>query len=74
MEEFLQRLAEVLEVDDVQGSSVLQDFAEWDSLSPALSVIAMGDAGYGVQLGANDLRKLGTAQGLYDLVLERRRK
>ena len=73
MEEFLQRLAEVLEVDEVQGSSVLQDFAEWDSLS-ALSVIAMVDAGYGVQLGANDLRNLGTAQGLYDLVLERRRK
>jgi len=73
MKEFLQRLAEVLEVDEVQGSSVLKDFAEWDSLS-ALSVIAMVDAGYGVQLGANDLKKLGTAQGLYDLVLERRRK
>lgn len=73
MEEFLQRLAEVLEVDEVQSSSVLQDFAEWDSLS-ALSVIAMIDAGYGVQLGANDLKKLGTAQGLYDVVLERRRK
>ena len=73
MEEFLQRLAEILEVDEVQGSSVLQDFAEWDSLS-ALSVIAMIDAGYGVQLAANDLRNLGTAQGLYDVVLTRRRK
>jgi acyl carrier protein len=73
MEEFLQSLAEILEVDAVQGSSVLQDFAEWDSLS-ALSVISMLDAGYGVQLTANDLKNLDTAQGLYDLVLERRRK
>jgi acyl carrier protein len=73
MEEFLQRLAQILEVDEVQGSSVLRDFAEWDSLS-ALSVTAMVDSDYGVQLGANDLKKLGTAQGLYDLVLERRGK
>jgi acyl carrier protein len=73
MEEFLKRLAEILEVDEVQGSSVLRDFAEWDSLS-ALSVIAMLDAGYGVQLSANDLKNLDTAEGLYDLVLERRRK
>jgi acyl carrier protein len=73
MEEFLQRLAEILELDEVQGSTVLQDLAEWDSLS-ALSVIAMLDADYGVQLAANDLKGLATAEGLYDLVLERRRK
>jgi acyl carrier protein len=73
MEEFYGKLADILEVDEVKGSDVLEDFAEWDSLS-VLSVIAMIDAQYGVNLTAADLKGIGSAQALYELVLSRNGK
>jgi acyl carrier protein len=73
MEIFLNKLAEILEVDEVQSSSVLRDFAEWDSLS-ALSVIAMLHSDYGVSVGASDLKNANTAEALFELVLQKMRK
>lgn len=67
MNEFLAKLAETLELDSVLPDSVLADIEEWDSLS-ALSVIAMIDAEYGVNLPAADLKEVGTAKELYELV------
>jgi acyl carrier protein len=73
METFLSKLADILEADDVQPSSVLRDFDEWDSLS-ALSVIAMVHDGYRVQLGAADLKSARTAEDLYEMVLQKSSK
>jgi acyl carrier protein len=60
VENFLVKLAEILEVDEVKPSDVLKDFENWDSLT-ALSVLATLDASYGVNLTAGDLRKITTA-------------
>ena len=67
MEEFYKRVAEILEVEEVKGSDVLESFPEWDSLS-MLSVIAMVGSNYGVNLTARDVRSVATAEGLHDLV------
>jgi acyl carrier protein len=65
------RLAELLEVDAVQPSDVLEAFALWDSLT-VLSVLAVLDSAYGVNLTAQDLRAIRTAGELADLVASRR--
>ena len=71
MEDFYRKIAEILEVDEVNASDVLADFPEWDSLS-VLSAIAMIGKDYGVNLMARDLRGVATAQTLRDLVAGRR--
>jgi acyl carrier protein len=55
MEEFLKKMAAVLEVEAVQETDVLKSFAAWDSLS-VLSTIAMIDSGYGVNLHASEVQ------------------
>jgi acyl carrier protein len=73
MDDFYEKIAEILEVDVVNPSDVLADFPEWDSLS-VLSFIAMVGADYGVNLTAADLRGAATAQALHDLVAARNGK
>jgi acyl carrier protein len=55
MEEFLNKMAAVLEVEAVQETDELKSFAAWDSLS-VLSTIAMIDSGYGVSLHASEVQ------------------
>jgi acyl carrier protein len=71
MNTFLPALADCLDRDAVNESDVLADFPEWDSLS-VLSVIALIDADYGVNLVANDLKDVGTAGDLWRLVQSRK--
>jgi acyl carrier protein len=73
MDGFYEKIAEILEVDTVNATDVLADFAEWDSLS-VLSAIAMVGADYGVNLTAADLRGVATARAFRDLVAGRRGK
>jgi acyl carrier protein len=73
MDEFCKKLAEILELDEVKGTDVLADFPEWDSLS-VLSVIAMIDTDYRINLVATDLKGARTAQALYELVDGKRNK
>ena len=54
MNEFLTRIASILEVETVTEADELKAFPQWDSLS-VLSVIAMLDASYGVNLRAADI-------------------
>jgi acyl carrier protein len=67
MNEFLQKLAEILEVPAVNESDQLKAFPQWDSLA-VLSVIAMLDANYGVNLRAADFAPVNTAAELWKLV------
>jgi acyl carrier protein len=67
MNDFLTKIAGILEVDAVQESDVLKAFPQWDSLS-VLSVIAMLDADYGVNLKAADFQQVKTAGELWALV------
>jgi acyl carrier protein len=73
LQEFLESLAEILDVDAVKASDELGGFPEWDSLA-ILSVIATMDSKYGVNLAAAEVREATTAQALYDLVARKRGK
>jgi acyl carrier protein len=65
--EFYQRLAEILDVEEVKPENVLKDFDGWDSLA-ILSVLAMTDAKYGVSVKAEEIRSVVTAEDLARLV------
>ena len=65
--EFYQRLAEILDVEEVKPENVLKDFDGWDSLA-ILSVLAMADAKYGVSIKADEIRSVVSAQDLANLV------
>jgi acyl carrier protein len=67
MNDFCRKLAEVLDVETVSEADALEDLPDWDSLS-ALSVIAMLDSEYGVNLTAMELRKIQTVAELAKLV------
>jgi acyl carrier protein len=71
MNEFLTKIAEILEVDRVSETDELKAFSQWDSLS-VLSVIAMVDAGYGVNLHASELAPVKSVGALWDLVQSRK--
>lgn len=67
MNEFISKIAEILEVESVTEFDVLGDFQEWDSLS-VLSVIAMLDSDYRINLNAEDLKETITIGELWQIV------
>jgi len=67
MSEFLKQLATILEVDAVNETDELRGFPQWDSLA-VLSVIAMLDANYRVNLRAADFETVNSAADLWNLV------
>ena len=71
MQEFLEGLAEILDVDSVKADDVLEQFPEWDSLA-VLSVIASVDSKYGVNLTSAEIRGVATPQALFDLIGQKR--
>ena len=71
MEEFLKKIAEILEQQEVKETDALKSYAQWDSLS-VLSVIAMLDSSYGVNLPAAELENINTAGDLWNLVQSRK--
>jgi acyl carrier protein len=71
VQEFLESLAEILDVDAVKATDVLEQFPEWDSLA-VLSVVASSDSKYGVNLSSAEVRGATTAQALFDLIGKKR--
>jgi acyl carrier protein len=67
MDEFLAEMAEILEEDSVSPTDELKDFESWDSLA-ALSVVAMADANFGVNMTAQEVNSAETVEGLYQLI------
>ena len=67
MEKMKEQLAELLEVDEVKDSDVLEDFECWDSLT-ILSIIAWASENYGKTLLAKDINKAKTVGGLFALL------
>lgn len=63
MEEFYSKLAEILEVEEIQDGDVLKNFEAWDSLTK-LTIIAMADSDYKVTLSAKDLDNIETVRDL----------
>jgi acyl carrier protein len=67
MTEFLKQIATILEVEEVKDTDDLKAFPQWDSLS-VLSVIAMLDANYNINLRAADFGPIKSAGDLWNLV------
>ena len=72
MNDLHSRLAELLEVDEVGPADVLAESPLWDSLT-MLSLIAMLDAHFGVNINVADLREIKTAGDLEVLIATRKR-
>ena len=72
MNEFLKKIAGILEVADVKETDELKTFPQWDSLA-VLSVIAMLDANYGVNLHAAEFKPITTVADLWNLVQSKKR-
>jgi len=64
VEEFCEKIAYIMEMDEVKLENELKDLKEWDSLS-VLSIIAMVDSEYGVTVFAKDIMKLITVKDLF---------
>ena len=67
MDEFLAEMTEILEEDEVSPSDELGNFESWDSLA-ALSVAAMADANFGVNITAQEIKSAETVEDLYKLI------
>jgi len=67
---FYTEMAEILEVDEVAPNAVLHDFDNWDSLT-ALSIMAMLDEEYGVNISTTELNLIVTIEELENLVKNR---
>jgi acyl carrier protein len=72
MQNIYNQLAEILEADQVAANDVLSEFDYWDSLT-VLSILAMLDANYGVNLTAVDIRAM-TSAGELVAAVEMRKK
>ena len=70
LKEFIEDFAEQFDDTDaseIQADTEYRELDEWTSLT-ALSIIAMIDEEYDVQLKADEMRKTQTIQELFDLV------
>lgn len=73
IKEFISNFAD--QFDDTDASvftseTKFRELDEWSSLT-ALSIIAMIDEEYDVQLKGDDMRKSNTIQDLFDIVIEK---
>lgn len=59
MEELVEKLAEILEVEELDIHKKFTDFEAWDSLA-ALSILAILDSDYHKAMRASDLRSFET--------------
>ena len=73
MEFLAEQLVEIFEVDEVSDIDVLRDFELWDSLS-VISLIAVLDENFGINIEATELAEVITVKDLYLFVEQRRTK
>lgn len=66
MERFIELFAEAIErEDEIKMKDEFRNYDEWSSIA-YLSVIAMMDEEYDIQIEEADFKKLKTVQALYD--------
>lgn len=66
MEKFIEKFAEALErEDEIKMEDEFRNYDEWSSIA-YLSVIAMMDEVYDVQIEEAEFKKMRTVQALYD--------
>ena len=71
-QKFLDLLKEILEIEDRELSMTdnFREYPEWDSLA-YLSVIAMLDEEYGIQIEGSEFKKLKTVGDLFSVVTKK---
>ena len=69
MEKFIEKMADILEVEvaELQESTILKDLSEWDSLAQ-LSFLVLAQDDYGKNLTSEDLKAANTLEDLFRLV------
>jgi len=67
MENFESSITEILEVDSVELNDELDSFDAWDSLA-VLSIIALCDSEYKVELSRDEIENSETVNGLKELI------
>ena len=69
MEELLEKLAEILEVDEVDVNKKFTDYEEWDSLC-SLSIIAMLDSDYNMTMKNKDILEFNSIKDFCEAVIK----
>ncbi len=67
MDDFYQRMAEILEVDKVGPDDRIASFDNWDSLG-VLSILALADSVYGVTVTGEEIARMNTVGELEKLI------
>lgn len=70
MEELTNKLAEILEVEELDVTKKFQDYEEWDSLS-ALTIIAMLDSDYHIAMKGSELREFPSIEAFCNKVMDK---
>ena len=70
MEELLEKLADILEVEEVDVNKKFTDYEEWDSLC-GLSVIAMLDSDYKMTMKNKDILEFKTIKDFCKAVINK---
>jgi acyl carrier protein len=70
-QKFIEKFKETLEIEDhdVLIDDEFRNYPEWDSLA-YLSMIAMLDEEYGIQIEMEDFKKLRTIRALYNATIK----
>ena len=70
MQELIQKLAEILEVDNLDITKKFADYDEWDSLS-SLSVMALLDSDYNMAMRAKEIAAFDSIEAFCKEVISR---
>lgn len=70
MEELKAKLAEILEVEDLDETKKFKDYEEWDSLT-GLSLIAMLDSDYNITMNGKEIASFESIEDFCKEVLSR---
>ncbi|HEU4733223.1 MAG TPA: acyl carrier protein [Kofleriaceae bacterium] len=73
MNSFYEKLAEILEVDQVKPGDEIASFDNWDSLG-VLSILALADSEYGVTVSGEEIAGMKVVGELEKLIVQRANK
>ena len=73
MEILIEGMLEIFEVDEINPAIILRELELWDSLS-VISLLAVLDESYGINIEATEIVDLITAADLFAFVEQRRTK
>lgn len=71
MEELVEKLSEILEIENLDVTKKFNDYEEWDSLS-ALSILALLDSDYHTSMKTADILAFDSIEAFCNEVLSRK--